>query len=1138
MKLVYIIITGVVIVLTVALYPLRNMITVLAGGNVYIAQGLIMVLGLVITGALTWLDRRKKAGGGAGPAPTAVGADDIDLVLGEADQRLKTAQSQTDAKLSTLPAIFVIGEQGAAKTTTIVNSGTEAELLAGQVYAENAIVPTSSANLWYARRTLFVEGAGKLIPDTGAWVRILKRTQSGRIASMMRGGEEPPRAALVCVDTESLVLAGGADALATSARNLRTRLSEISQQLGVNLPVYVLFTRGDRLPFFDDYVRTLNNEEATKVIGTTLPMIPDRKGLYQEEETARLNASFDELARKLASGRPELLSRENDPGFRSGIYEFPREFRKLRAPLVKFLVELCRPSQLNAGPFLRGFYFSGVRPVIVNEVAPVPAVQAEDKFGATGIFKQRPGAAAPTPRIVGKKKVPQWVFLGHLFNDILLGDRLAMGASGASVKGRTLQRLLMTLCILACVLYAGALVVSFARNKALESKVKQAAEGIQGLPATGGNLAPLDALQRLDTLRQVLVTLREGPGLSYHWGLYVGDSLYDSVRRAYFEGFRKLLFEQTQTNVLSVVRSTPNASDTYETLKAYLITTSHHDKSTREFLAPVLVRYWAAGREVDPARRQLAEKQFEFYSEELIAANPYTNDNDSASIASARRFLAQSNSFEPIYQAMLADAARTAQGVNFNKKFPGSADVVIDSYDIAAAFTKPGWNFMKNSLKNPEKYFRGEQWVLGDQASANLDRAQLGKQLAERYYKDFVTQWRAYLKAASVVKYANLQDASKKLNLLSGNQSPLLALFWLASQNTDVDNPDIKNAFQPIHAVVPPTSVDRYIAGPNQPYMNALVALQTAVEGVASQPQPGEAAAMQTLQSATNAKVTTRQLAQSFRIDPDAHAEATVQKLLEDPITNVEALLRSLGPAELNDKGKGFCSEYRSLMSKYPFNSNATIQATVADVNKVFKKPDGALWTLYEGSLKKYLLQQGTQFVPASGGTVSLSPAFVSFFNQAAALSGSFYPDGSQEPRLTYALKPVPVEGIQTVGLSLDGQTLTYTGGAAAAKQFIWQGGGNHEAKATVRFGGGPDLAWSTNDGLWAVWQFFGKAEQWRQTGNTASLEWVIRIGKDPVTLPSGKPLTVRFDLDMGGAPAMFQKGYFSRLACVSEVAR
>lgn len=1139
-----IIISAVTVGLTVGFGFARNTLSRYVGDNVWVVQAVTMAIGMISAGVLTWLGERRSAASqalrdsGTGTVKSTA-PEDVELVMREADARLKASDMEEGLSLSTLPAVFVIGETDSAKTTTVVKSGVDPELLAGQVYSENNMVPTASANLWFARKTLFVEAAGKMLGNTGGWTKILSKMQAGRVASMMRAGDEPPRAALVCVDTESLVSSGGEEALAASARKLRQQLAEMSEQMGVNLPVYVLFTKADRLPFFDDYVRHLNNEEAVKTIGRTLPIVVERKGIYQEEETARLNGAFDRLFQSLCNGRPDLLAREHEAGPRGGIYEFPREFRKLRTPLVKYLVELCRPSQLTVGPFLRGFYFSGVRPIVVNEVAtaPVPVQSAGDALGATGIFRQRAGSQA-APRIVGKKKVPQWLFLGHLFNDILLGDKKAMGASGSSVKGKGLQRMLLFAAAVLCVFYSIALMISFVRNRTLEVKVRQAAQGIAGLPAVGGNLAPVDALQRLDALREVLVVLRKGPGLSYRWGLYTGDALYPDVRRAYFDGFRKLLFDQTQTNVLGVVRSTPNANDTYETLKSYLITTSHHDKSTREFLPPVLLKYWTLNREVDEPRRQLAEKQFDFYSEELRLANPYSDDNDGESIAKARKYLAQSNTFEPIYQAMLADAARNAQGVSFNKKFPGSSEVVVNTYEVAGAFTKPGWMFMKGSLKSPDKYFRGEQWVLGDQASVNLDRAKLVQDLAARYYSDFVGQWRAYLKASSVVRYSGLPDAAKKLMTLSGNQSPLLALFWLASQNTDVDVASVKDAFQPVHAVVPTTSVDRYIAPPNQPYMNALVALQTSVEGVAGQPQGNEAGAIQTLQSATNAKVTTRQLAQSFRLDNEAHIETLVQKLLEDPITNVEALLRSLGPAELNDKGKGFCSEYRQLISKYPFNANSTVQATVADVNKVFKKPEGSLWMFYEGSLKKYLTKQGAQYAPIPGGTVNLNPGFVSFFNQVAALSDTLYPDGSQDPRITYSLKPVPAEGIQTVGLQLDGQTLTYSGGAAAAKQFVWQAQGTHEAKATVRFGGGPDLAWSSNEGLWAVFQFFHKAEQWRQSGSVASLEWVIRIGRDAVTLPGGKPLTVRFDLDMGGAPPIFQKGYLGRLACVSDVAR
>ena len=45
-------------------------------------------------------------------------------------------------------------------------------------------------------------------------------------------------------------------------------------------------------------------------------------------------------------------------------------------------------------------------------------------------------------------------------------------------------------------------------------------------------------------------------------------------------------------------------------------------------------------------------------------------------------------------------------------------------------------------------------------------------------------------------------------------------------------------------------------------------------------------------------------------------------------------------------------------------------------------------------------------------------------------------------------------------------------------------------------------------------------------------MEWTLRIGQRAVPSPSGGPVQVRLDLDMGGAPNVFRKGYFASLAC------
>jgi len=105
------------------------------------------------------------------------------------------------------------------------------------------------------------------------------------------------------------------------------------------------------------------------VLGATLPVRPPHSiGVYAEEETRRLEKAFDELFYSLSDRRMDLLGRENEADKRPLVYEFPAELRKVRKLLVNFLVDMARPSQLQVNPFLRGFYFTGVRPIVIDDV--------------------------------------------------------------------------------------------------------------------------------------------------------------------------------------------------------------------------------------------------------------------------------------------------------------------------------------------------------------------------------------------------------------------------------------------------------------------------------------------------------------------------------------------------------------------------------------------------------------------------------------------------------------------------------------------------------------------------------------------------------------------------------------------------
>jgi type VI secretion system protein ImpL len=1137
----------------------------LSGNIEMLVRMLLLGLGL---GALAWVyhwhtHRRNDSqyNGARSVVQNSSQERELDHLVREAEAQLAGSCLGREARLGNLPLIYLLGEAGSAKTAAFVHSETNPDLLAGQVYQGESIIPTRPANLWLARKVVFAEAGGRLLEEPARWFWFVKRLAPARLRSLFGARQPAPRVALVCVSCEAFLKVGADESLAALARQLQIRLGEISHALGTSVPVYVLFTKLDRMAHFTEFVANLTDEEAAQALGVTLPFRPPQEaGVHGEIEARRVTAAFDALLDSLAEKRLALLRREHEFPNRAHAYEFPREFRKLRNHLVRFLVDLTRPSQLRANPFLRGFYFSGVRPIVVKDRAPAAgapaAARAGHHAGATGLFLEEelraPAQAFEPAGSVRTRRTAQWLFLSRLFHSVILEDYAAMASGGLGSRTERIRRIALACASAVLVLCSVGMTVSFFRNRALAAQCEDAARGI-AQSETGGaseDLPSRTALQRLDALRQSVETLslyrREGAPLTLRWGLYLGDDLYPAARRLYFNRFHQLLFGSTQASLLRSLRALPDQPGlndeyrpVYDTLKAYLITTSHHEKSTRAFLAPLLDDRWAASRQVDPERAALARRQFEFYSEELHLVNPFSSDNDGAAVEHARAYLARFNAVESVYQFMLAEAGKQNPPVNFNRQFPGSAAYLLNDHDVPGPFSLAGWKFMNDAITHARRFFGGEQWVLGDRSYGDLDPERISPELRARYQKDFLANWRDYLSQSQVLRYRSIADAALKLNQLSSNQSYLLKLFCLATVNTSVDFDDAKTIYQPVHFVEPPGCTERYIRDSNSVYIGALVNLQTSLERVAKEGGSKEDLLTQTATEAANAHKAVRQVAANFRIDAAGNIHGLVEKLMEDPITYAEAVLGQIGPAELNAEGKRLCGQFSELTDKYPFNTASRVDATLDEVNAIFRPGDGRLSAFYESKLRNYVERQGASYIRNSGSRVGVTDPFLRFFNRAMAFSDAVYKRDAQAPSLTYNMRALPAEGLHGVTLNLDGQVLKTSGQESDSKDFTWPGPGVHGARLSGNLGGG-DLSFITYEGLWAAFRFFGDADRFQSSGSTYTLEWVPRQGQSgqPIRLDSGKVVALPFVLDLKGTPPVFQRGYLSGLTCVSEVAR
>ncbi len=1126
------VITAIVLLLYLVLVWFIGTWLRLHGVSLWLLRGFLTLFGLVGAGTFLWFYRSNRSTFPA-DAGGAVG-DEIDQRTREALACLRPMTRDRHRNFGDHALVLLLGPAGTTKTSLIRNSGLDPDLLSGHVERDGDVVPTTSVNLFYTRQAVFADIGGSLLAIDGAVRRVLARLEPNNLSRAVRSGQPAPRSVIVCVDCRTVQQ--GTQAIASVAHKLNRVLQEIAQVLGTDFAVYMLFTKLDQIRGFTEYVRNLSKDEAGQVLGATLPLRRSRAGVYAEEETKRLTKYFDELFCALAEKRPEVLAREADATKFGAAYEFPRELRKLRAPLVQILVDTCRPSQMPNNPLLRGFYFCGVRPLVVEEVrsAPVEHPTSADagQRGATTMFRYGDMAAAAakpaSPPVASARKIPHWAFVTHLFTDVILRDRTATAATGVSAKVSFIRRILVGMAaVLGCVLMA-AFTLSFFVNRSIQQTVADAGRAIT--LTSSSEVPSVSDLQRLNTIRTSLETIDryrlEGAPWYMRWGLYSGNNLYPEARRIYFSRFRGLLFSSTQARLLSSLQSLPSTPDAahdyatvYDTLKAYLITTSNHEKSTKEYLAPVLYERYAAGREIDSERERLLRAQFEYYSSELQRENPYADAADAAAVGHGRKYLRNFADSDRVYRNILAAASAKVPSVNFNRQFPGSAEVLINNRDTPGALTKSGYAYVQDAIRNLERYMKGEEWVLGPDVTAASDLPKLQADLTARYKADFLANWRGFLKVSTFLQYHGLGDASAKLAKLAGPTSPMLELFSTASRNTAIDDAVLSAAFQPVQTVVRPEAAEQYIQPGNQAYVTAISNLQAAIALVQASPSGlNDANAVgQALAAATSGISAVRQVAQNFRVDPAAHVEAVTQHLLEQPFDAAITLLRGASAADLNGAAAQFCQAYDQLMHKFPMNSAAREEATLEEFNGLFA-PGKKFWQLYETKLQKVLVQQGSQYVASSTGSLRITPEFQRFFSSVATFSQSMYPGGSPQPRVTYTLRESPRNTVQGLTITIDGETLS---GSGPRKPFTWPG----SAQGVKLSVSGLQLA--SFDGVWGIFRFLSLAN-WKGSGSNYELEYPVKF--------AGQQTPVWFDLETANAAIL--KGDLAHVRCVRTAAR
>ena len=130
---------------------------------------------------------------------------------------------------------------------------------------------TRNCDWWFTDEAVLIDTAGRYTTqdsdqavDGAAWLgflRLLKKHAAAPAAQRRAGRDQPA----------DLPLLGETERQA-HARAIRRRVRELHDELGVRLPVYVLFTKADLIAGFIEFFDDLGKEEREQVWGMTFPL--------------------------------------------------------------------------------------------------------------------------------------------------------------------------------------------------------------------------------------------------------------------------------------------------------------------------------------------------------------------------------------------------------------------------------------------------------------------------------------------------------------------------------------------------------------------------------------------------------------------------------------------------------------------------------------------------------------------------------------------------------------------------------------------------------------------------------------------------------------------------------------------------
>ena len=972
--------------------------------------------------------------------------------------------------LRDMPWYLIIGPPGTGKTTALRQSGLHFPIdLSDDL---KGIGGTRNCDWFFTEDAVLIDTAGRYVqqqsdPDADAaeWKGFLKLLEKHRGRRALNG---------VILTLSVQELAGDDVSIREHGREIRKRLTELREELEMNLPVYLMITKADLVPGFEAFFGDLNSREREQVWGATLPTADRVDTVTVEREAQVLQVAMEE----------RLVARISDDlplSGRAEVFRFPSQMDQLTGPLKVLIEAVFGESRYEESPWLRGYYFTSA----TQEGSPIDRMLA----GIVTSLGLTPPQAET--RRHGEKRS---FFLRNLLTDVIFPEAgLGRFDPRAEERRRWIWRgtlagavlvtmILGTLFLFSYLRYSGGLTDQERQLTALSARLSNVA-------ARQAPTDPLDLNLALEAANETLVASTDVAGGPL---TVLGPTAEPELAQV-----QRMTYDHTLRNILE------------PRMVALLEATMWRHSRDPEFLLGALKSYQMLTGKA-PYDEEFLGLWWQTVLPDFAPINPFPTDEAlDHQLSALARMAREENKIEPdpalisvalesictiplavrAYRSLRADpsVAGLPDWIPAEKTGPNGTRVLTRLSEktlrvgLPGAFTYKGFHdavlplvpVVAGQATLDRAVFAG-----GCAESSEADTETLETDILKLYYDDFIAQWDGFLRDIRLTPIGNLVQARQNLKALSSADSALKRLLLAVVEEThlarvlqegeggndaakaaglraasklgkigklvkkgnrilgagggdagpppDPPGTPVSQHFAPIRNTVEevdgqPPLLDDAVA--------ALTALSNEMQTVAASPDP---------QAALLARGGLPQLTGAIANEADG---------LPDPIDDWIAgiagdtisVTREAVIAQLNARWRAdvmpFCVSATS--GRYPFDQSSQIDVNTLDFSRLFGR-GGLIDTYIDSHLLAYV---DTTVRPWQWRSdFGLDASLLQPFENARSMRDALFPGGAG-PVMAFNLEPKDLSGnASRVTLNVDGQVLSYFNAATRPTPMTWPG--------------------------------------------------------------------------------------------------